>query len=94
MSPEVAAKIEQLAAMKANRQLPSQQTGSWLPSLVLLFIIAILYLLFSQSLRARMIRREFAMYKIWLTRKMGKRDESKYKMKAGDGANEKLKRQG
>ena len=29
-----------------------------------------------------------------LRKRMGYRDESKYKMKAGDGANEKYKRQG
>ncbi|GMI37666.1 hypothetical protein TeGR_g6863 [Tetraparma gracilis] len=68
--------------------------GSYWPSLLLLLLCLSLYLSFGSSPSARAARRSLAMTKIGLRRRLGLRDESKYKMSAGDGANAKLKRQG
>jgi hypothetical protein len=64
--------------------------GSWTPTLLLLTFLMLRHLL-RNSIR---FQRFVSNQKIHWKRRLGYRDESKYHMGAGDGANMKLKRQG
>ena len=64
--------------------------GSWTPTLVLLAFLAVRYLLRNSVAFQRFIGNQ----KIHWRRRLGYRDESKYQMGVGDGANMSLKRQG
>lgn len=64
--------------------------GSWTPTLVLLAILGLRHLL-RNSVR---FQRFASNQRIHWRKRLGYRDESKYQMGVGDGANMKLKRQG
>ena len=64
--------------------------GSWTPTIILVTILIIRHLL-QKSIK---FQRFVSTQKIQWKKKLGYRDESKYKMGVGDGANMKLKRQG
>jgi len=62
--------------------------------MLFLILLSCFYLAFSTSDTPRAIRRYCSMKKVALRKQMGVRDEAKYKMKAGGGADAKYKRQG
>ncbi|KAL7549194.1 hypothetical protein ACHAWF_012460 [Thalassiosira exigua] len=64
--------------------------GSWTPTLVLLAFFAVRHLL-RNSVR---FQRFASNQKLIWRKRLGYRDESKYRMGVGDGANMNLKRQG
>ena len=64
--------------------------GSWTPAVLLATFIITRYLL-SESIS---FQRFVGNQKIYWRRRLGYRDDSKYAMGVGDGANMKLKRQG
>ena len=64
--------------------------GSWTPTIIVATILIIRYLLRNSITLQRFIGRQ----KIYWRKRLGYRDESKYQMGVGDGANMKLKRQG
>eukprot|EP00979_Chaetoceros_neogracilis_P001956 scaffold349_cov267-Chaetoceros_neogracile.AAC.51 len=68
--------------------------GSWVPIIIVLVLLTLRWLLTSQGNVAVSIRRMMQMQKLRTKKKFGLRDDSKYKMGAGDGANQKYKRQG
>jgi len=68
--------------------------GSWLPTIILLVVVGWCWLCISDSERAIGMRRAIVQKKNKLYRQMGWRDSSKYKMKAGDGSNTRLRRKG
>mmetsp|Transcript_5549 Transcript_5549/g.7099 ORF Transcript_5549/g.7099 Transcript_5549/m.7099 type:complete len:84 (+) Transcript_5549:70-321(+) len=69
-------------------------SGSWTPSLIIVGLFVLKWLISSPSNTAVKIRRFAQMKKLQFKKKFGYRDETKYKMGAGDGANQKHKRQG
>mmetsp|Transcript_22818 Transcript_22818/g.28753 ORF Transcript_22818/g.28753 Transcript_22818/m.28753 type:complete len:82 (+) Transcript_22818:19-264(+) len=69
-------------------------TGSWTLTIVVIVIFLLKWLISSQNDTAVGLRRFTQMKKLRVKRQYGFRDESKYKMGAGDGANQKHKRQG
>lgn len=68
--------------------------GSWTPTVLVVLLFVLKWLLTSQNNMAVGIRRFVQMKKLQMKRQFGFRDDSKYKMGAGDGANQKHKRQG
>mmetsp|Transcript_20595 Transcript_20595/g.44734 ORF Transcript_20595/g.44734 Transcript_20595/m.44734 type:complete len:82 (-) Transcript_20595:369-614(-) len=64
--------------------------GSWTPTLVLVAFLTIRHLLRNSIKFQRFVSNQ----KIHWRKRLGYRDESKYQMGVGDGANMKLKRQG
>ena len=64
--------------------------GSWTPTILILTILTIRYL-FHNSIKCQ---RFVSNQKIYWRKRLGYRDESKYQMGVGDGANMSLKRQG
>mmetsp|Transcript_23991 Transcript_23991/g.28289 ORF Transcript_23991/g.28289 Transcript_23991/m.28289 type:complete len:80 (-) Transcript_23991:525-764(-) len=68
--------------------------GSWAPTIIIVIIVISRWLAFSQGDGAIRIRRCCQMQKIYWKKKLGFRDDSKYRMGAGDGANQKHVRQG
>jgi len=69
--------------------------GSWAPILYVSFFILLLWIAYSQSTKAIRVRRWLTMTKVQWKKKIGLRDESIYRNgAAGDGANQKHKRQG
>lgn len=64
--------------------------GSWTPALILLAFLAIRHLLKNSISFQRFVSNQ----KIHWRKRLGYRDESKYQMGVGDGANMKLTRQG
>mmetsp|Transcript_11797 Transcript_11797/g.16931 ORF Transcript_11797/g.16931 Transcript_11797/m.16931 type:complete len:84 (+) Transcript_11797:208-459(+) len=64
--------------------------GSWTPAIILFTILLFRYLLRNSISFQRFIGSQ----KIYWRRRLGYRDETKYQMGAGDGANMNLKRQG
>jgi hypothetical protein len=71
------------------------QQGSWTPMIIVLLLVLIRWIVFGQgSIVPVRVRRWYNMKRVKVKKEMGYRDESKYKMKTGDGANQKYKRQG
>eukprot|EP00529_Nitzschia_sp_RCC80_P034375 CAMPEP_0113442090 /NCGR_PEP_ID=MMETSP0014_2-20120614/1429_1 /TAXON_ID=2857 /ORGANISM="Nitzschia sp." /LENGTH=105 /DNA_ID=CAMNT_0000332975 /DNA_START=554 /DNA_END=871 /DNA_ORIENTATION=- /assembly_acc=CAM_ASM_000159 len=72
------------------------QEGSWIPFIVIVLVGLLWWVTYSESRTAVKIRRSMSSKRIQLKKKYGLRDDAKYKeMKgAGDGANQKYKRQG
>jgi hypothetical protein len=69
--------------------------GSWTPMIIVLLLVLIRWIVFGQgSIVPVRVRRWYNMKRVKMKKEMGYRDESKYKMKTGDGANQKYKRQG
>lgn len=64
--------------------------GSWTPTLLLLTILSTRYLYQNSISFQRFISNQ----RIYWRKRLGYRDETKYQMGVGDGANMKLKRQG
>ncbi len=64
--------------------------GSWTPTLVILSFLVVRHILRNSIKAQRFINNQ----RIHWRNKLGYRDETKYQMGAGDGANMKLKRQG
>ena len=64
--------------------------GSWIPTIIIISILLIRYLL-SKSIK---FQRFVSTTKISIKKKLGYRDDAKYQMGVGDGANMNLKRQG
>mmetsp|Transcript_56603 Transcript_56603/g.120187 ORF Transcript_56603/g.120187 Transcript_56603/m.120187 type:complete len:85 (-) Transcript_56603:419-673(-) len=64
--------------------------GSWAPTLLLIAFLAFRYL----SQNSVKFQRFVSNQRIHWRKKLGYRDESKYQMGVGDGANLELKRQG
>jgi hypothetical protein len=84
--------------MPGSTSLPSEmdyQTyhgtiGSWIPSLILVALLILRYLLQHSIGFQRFVNNQ----KVHWRKRLGYRDESKYRMGAGDGANTKFERQG
>jgi len=70
------------------------QQGSWTPMIIVLLLVLIRWIVFGQGSIPVRVRRWYNMKRVKVKKEMGYRDESKYKMKTGDGANQKYKRQG
>lgn len=69
--------------------------GSWAPFLIFGLIIALRWIMVGQSGFPIRIRRWYQTKRVQFKKRMGLRDESKYKnFAAGDGSNLKYKRQG
>eukprot|EP00593_Proboscia_inermis_P012664 CAMPEP_0171323614 /NCGR_PEP_ID=MMETSP0816-20121228/115682_1 /TAXON_ID=420281 /ORGANISM="Proboscia inermis, Strain CCAP1064/1" /LENGTH=103 /DNA_ID=CAMNT_0011822363 /DNA_START=407 /DNA_END=718 /DNA_ORIENTATION=+ len=68
--------------------------GSWLPTLILAIAVFAIRLCYGQGQLPVLFRRWYNLQRIQLKRRFGLRDNNKYKMGAGDGANQKYKRQG
>ena len=64
--------------------------GSWTPTIIVVTILIIRYLLRNSITFQRFVGSQ----KIYWRKRLGYRDETKYQMGVGDGANMKLKRQG
>ena len=64
--------------------------GSWTPALLLVAFLLCRHLLRNSIQLQRFVNNQ----RIYWRRRLGYRDESKYQMGVGDGANMKLKRQG
>mmetsp|Transcript_3568 Transcript_3568/g.6521 ORF Transcript_3568/g.6521 Transcript_3568/m.6521 type:complete len:84 (-) Transcript_3568:261-512(-) len=64
--------------------------GSWTPTILLLAFLAVRHLLRNSINFQRFVSNQ----KIHWRKQLGYRDESKYQMGVGDGANMELKRQG
>lgn len=73
---------------------PSSQQGSWLPLLLICFLLVLRWVVYSQGNVPVRLRRWYNTQRLELKKKLGYRDDSRYKMGAGDGANQKYKRQG
>eukprot|EP00559_Dactyliosolen_fragilissimus_P005697 CAMPEP_0184855242 /NCGR_PEP_ID=MMETSP0580-20130426/544_1 /TAXON_ID=1118495 /ORGANISM="Dactyliosolen fragilissimus" /LENGTH=78 /DNA_ID=CAMNT_0027349705 /DNA_START=36 /DNA_END=272 /DNA_ORIENTATION=+ len=69
-------------------------TGSWTPTILVSIAFALRWIAFGEGNLPISIRRWLSMKRVELRKKLGYRDETKYKMSAGDGANQKYKRQG
>eukprot|EP00586_Coscinodiscus_wailesii_P014712 CAMPEP_0172498090 /NCGR_PEP_ID=MMETSP1066-20121228/109188_1 /TAXON_ID=671091 /ORGANISM="Coscinodiscus wailesii, Strain CCMP2513" /LENGTH=78 /DNA_ID=CAMNT_0013271219 /DNA_START=91 /DNA_END=327 /DNA_ORIENTATION=- len=70
------------------------QEGSWKPSIIVVAVIILFWLGYGQGNVPMRFRRWYNIQRISWKKKLGYRDESNYKMSAGDGANQKYKRQG
>jgi len=68
--------------------------GSWTSTVVVILIIVMKWILQGEGNTPVSLRRWGQMKKLQMKKKMGFRDGSKYKMGAGDGANQRHKRQG
>mmetsp|Transcript_9517 Transcript_9517/g.17892 ORF Transcript_9517/g.17892 Transcript_9517/m.17892 type:complete len:142 (-) Transcript_9517:1059-1484(-) len=68
--------------------------GSWTATICIIIFLLVRWLFTSQREIALTFRRLFQMQLLQFKRKVGLRDDAKYKMGAGDGANQKHKRQG
>eukprot|EP00804_Cyclotella_cryptica_P026792 CCRYP_007975-RA/>CCRYP_007975-RA protein AED:0.42 eAED:0.42 QI:0/-1/0/1/-1/1/1/0/74 len=64
--------------------------GSWWPTIILATYLIASYVFRNSTTVQRFIGKQ----KIYLKKRLGYRDDSKYQMGVGDGANMKLKRQG
>mmetsp|Transcript_11350 Transcript_11350/g.17023 ORF Transcript_11350/g.17023 Transcript_11350/m.17023 type:complete len:82 (-) Transcript_11350:174-419(-) len=71
-----------------------QTEGSWMPTIVITLLGLILWLVYGKGDRPVRFRRWYNLERLKLKKRLGYRDDSKYAMSAGDGANMKLKRQG
>jgi len=80
----------------SGSNLEEDQEGSWIPFIVIVLVGLLWWINYSESRTAVKIRRSMSSKRIQLKKKYGLRDDAKYKeMKgAGDGANQKYKRQG
>jgi len=72
----------------------TEVTGSWIPTIVISVLILVRWIVIGNGKTPVGFRRWFSMQKIHWKRRLGYRDINKYKMTAGDGANQKLQRQG
>mmetsp|Transcript_25381 Transcript_25381/g.55456 ORF Transcript_25381/g.55456 Transcript_25381/m.55456 type:complete len:82 (-) Transcript_25381:1399-1644(-) len=68
--------------------------GSWTPVILILAILIVRWLAYSKGDAAIKFRRWLGGKKVQLKKQFGYRDDEKYKMKAGGGADQRLKRQG
>ena len=68
--------------------------GSWIPTIVIILIFTARWFFTSQGDLAVSLRRMMQMRKIETKKKLGLRDDSKYKHHVGDGASQKYQRQG
>ena len=75
---------------------PTTETeeGSWVPFLLICLLLIIRWLTYSKSDMPIKFRRWLGGQKVQAKKKYGYRDEEKYKMTAGGGADQRLKRQG
>ena len=74
---------------------PTTETeGSWVPFLLICLLLIIRWLTYSKSDIPIKFRRWLGGQKVQAKKKFGYRDEEKYKMTAGGGADQRLKRQG
>jgi len=71
-------------------QIYHETEGSWTPTIVIAIFLLFKYV-FSNSLR---LQRFYGTQKLYWRKRLGYRDETKYQMGVGDGANLNLKRQG
>mmetsp|Transcript_9109 Transcript_9109/g.13205 ORF Transcript_9109/g.13205 Transcript_9109/m.13205 type:complete len:80 (-) Transcript_9109:116-355(-) len=72
----------------------STQEGSWTPTILFVIIGTILWLSFGKGGTPIKFRRWYNIKRVYWRKKLGYRDETKYKMGAGDGANQRNFRQG
>mmetsp|Transcript_53613 Transcript_53613/g.160492 ORF Transcript_53613/g.160492 Transcript_53613/m.160492 type:complete len:82 (-) Transcript_53613:1377-1622(-) len=68
--------------------------GSWTPTIAIASLLLLRWIVFGKGDTPVRIRRWYNMQRVQWRKKLGYRDDSKYKMKAGDGSNERYKRQG
>lgn len=69
--------------------------GSWTPLIIVSIMVFLYWMSFSQSGTPMRFKRWYNMKRVQLKKKLGMRDESIYKeFAAGDGANQRYKRQG
>ena len=80
----------------SRSNVEEDQEGSWIPFIVIVVAGLLWWITYSDSRTAVKIRRSISSKRLQLKKKYGLRDDAKYKeMKgAGDGANQKYKRQG
>jgi hypothetical protein len=72
-----------------------EPAGSWTLLIVVSIFIFLYWISFSQSGTPMRFRRWYNMQRVQLKKKLGMRDESIYReFAAGDGANQRYKRQG
>jgi uncharacterized membrane protein (GlpM family) len=82
-------------AVKMSEQKNPVEQGSWIPLALVFLVIALWWVSSSTSPTALRIRRWYHTQKVRWKKKLGLRDESIYRDgAAGDGANQKHKRQG
>ena len=80
----------------SRSDVEEDQEGSWIPFIAIVLAGILWWVTYSASRTAVKIRRSMSSKRLQLKKKYGLRDDAKYKeMKgAGDGANQKYKRQG
>ena len=72
----------------------TETEGSWVPFLLICVFLIIRWLTYSKSDIPIKFRRWLGGQKVQVKKKLGYRDDEKYKMSAGSGADQRLKRQG
>eukprot|EP00978_Attheya_sp_CCMP212_P037011 scaffold171769_cov39-Attheya_sp.AAC.1 len=77
-----------------GQQVQQGGGGSWIPLIVASCVMLLRWLLFGQGGTPVKLRRWFNIQRVSWKKKLGYRDESRYQMSAGDGANQRYKRQG
>ena len=80
--------------MPAQDDQPPTTEGSWTPFVLICVVLAARWLASSKSDFPIKFRRWVGKQKVQAKKKLGYRDEEKYKMSAGSGADQRLKRQG
>ena len=80
--------------MPVTTEHASRNHGSWVPTLIVLTVLLMRWILLSPSDVAVSIRRWFGVQKVKWRKTLGLRDNKKYRMGAGDGANQRYSRQG
>ena len=80
--------------MPAQDDQPPTTEGSWTPFLLICAVLVARWLASSKSDFPIKFRRWLGKQKVQARKKFGYRDEEKYKMSAGSGADQRLKRQG
>jgi hypothetical protein len=89
--------VELIVAQKMSDEGGGENTsvaGSWTPAILIITILIVRWLAYSKSDAAIKFRRWLGGKKVQLKKQLGYRDDEKYKMKAGGGADQRLKRQG
>jgi len=71
-----------------------EMEGSWWPTAVLVIVLLSCWIKYGSGRMAVGLRRTMNIQRLHWKKRLGFRDDSKYKMTAGDGANQKYKRQG
>ena len=71
-----------------------EAAGSWLPAAAVAVLLLARWLAYGKGGLPISFRRWMGLRKVEWRRRLGYRDDARYRMRAGDGSNLKLKRQG